>query len=229
MPPDIIVQRARDMAARSITYTYAEPTIFYEYMMDVARTAKKAGLLNLIHSNGFINEKPLRNLSKVLDSAQIDLKGFTEEFYEELSSGYLAPVLETLKTLKEEGIHLEITNLLIPTKNDDMDRIKEMCSWIVRNLGPDTPVHFSRFYPLHKLKRLPSTPISTLEKARAVALSSGVEYVYIGRVPGHEAWNSFCPACKEMIIQRTGYMVTGMNLKEGRCGRCGKGIPGIWA
>jgi len=229
IPPEMVVKKAREMGARSIAYTYAEPTIFYEYMLDTGYRAKNMGLLNVIHSNGFINHAPLKNLCKVLDAAQIDLKGFTERFYRELSSGQLAPVLETLKTLKQEKIHLEITNLMIPTKNDEMSVVEEMCLWVKRELGADTPVHFSRFYPLHKLKRLPATPVSTLDKARDLALSSGLKYVYIGKVPGHEGWNTFCPKCKKMIIQRTGYMIGEMHLKGGKCGYCGKPIPGIWS
>jgi pyruvate formate lyase activating enzyme len=229
IPPKIVVKKAKEMEAHSIAYTYAEPTIFYEYMLDVAYFAKKAGLLNIIHSNGFINRAPLKNLCKLLDAVHIDLKGFTEDFYRELSSGELAPVLETLKTLKQEKIHLEITNLIIPTKNDEMSVVREMCLWVKRELGADTPIHFSRFYPLHKLNKLPSTPIATLEKARELALSSGLEYVYIGRVPGHEGWNTFCPTCKKIVIQRTGYMIGEMHLKEGKCGYCGRPIPGIWS
>jgi len=227
--PEIMVKKAKEMGARSIAYTYAEPTIFYEYMLDIARFAKKAGLLNVIHSNGFINTAPLRDLCKELDAAQIDLKGFSEDFYRELSNGELNPVLKTMKTLKQEKIHLEVTNLVIPTKNDDMSLVKKMCLWIKRELGGDVPVHFSRFYPLHKLQRLPPTPIATLEKAREVALSLGLEYVYIGRVPGHEAWNTFCPKCKKIVIKRIGYMISEMHLKGGKCEYCGKPIPGIWA
>jgi pyruvate formate lyase activating enzyme len=229
IPPEIVVRRAKEMGARSIAYTYAEPTIFYEYMLDISYSAKKRGLLNVIHSNGFINPDPLRNLCKVLDAANIDLKGFTETFYRELSTGALDPVLETLRILKQEKIHLEITNLMIPTKNDEMSVVREMCLWVKRELGPDTPVHFLRFYPLHKLKRLPATPVSTLEKARAVAFSCGLEYVYIGRVPGHGGWNTFCPTCKKMVVQRTGYMIGEMHLEGGKCGYCGRPIPGIWS
>ena len=229
MSPEIMVKKAKEMGARSIAYTYAEPTIFYEYMLDIARFAKKAGLLNVIHSNGFINTAPLRDLCKELDAAQIDLKGFSEDFYRELSNGELNPVLKTLKILKQEKIHLEVTNLVIPTKNDDMSLVKKMCLWIKRELGADVPVHFSRFYPLHKLQRLPSTPIATLEKAREVALSLGLEYVYIGRVPGHAAWNTFCPKCKKIVIKRIGYMISEMHLKGGKCEYCGKPVPGIWA
>ena len=229
IPPEVMVKRAKDMRAHSIAYTYAEPVVFYEYMLDTAHSAKEAGLLNVIHTNGFINPDPLRNLCNVLDAAQIDLKGFTDTFYRELCSGELAPVLETLKTLKQEKIHMEITNLIIPTKNDEMSGVRDMCLWLKKELGADTPIHFSRFYPLHKLKRLPPTPVSTLEKAREVALSSGLEYVYIGKIPGHEGWHTFCPKCKKIVIQRTGFMISEMHLKEGNCGYCGKPIPGIWA
>jgi pyruvate formate lyase activating enzyme len=198
-------------------------------MLDIGQLTKKAGLLNVYHSNGSINPEPLRNLCKVLDAANIDLKGFTENFYQELCSGELAPVLSTLKILKQEKVHLEITNLVIPTKNDEMPVVKEMCLWIKKELGADTPIHFSRFYPLYKLRSLPPTPVSTLERARSVALSSGLEYVYIGNIPGHEGENTFCPKCKKLLIQRTGYMVGEVHLKGGKCGYCGKPIPGIWA
>ena len=227
--PETVVKGARESGAHSIAYTYAEPSIFYEYMMDIGAVAKKSGLLNVYHSNGFINPAPLKHLCKVLDAANIDLKGFTENFYREVCGGELNPVLETLKTLKREKVHLEITNLVIPTKNDEMSVVKEMCLWIKRELGADTPIHFSRFHPLYKLKTLPPTPVSTLDKARAAAYSAGLEYVYVGNVPGHEGENTFCPKCKKMIIQRTGYMVGEVNLKTGKCKYCGKPIPGIWA
>jgi pyruvate formate lyase activating enzyme len=229
IPPELVVKRAIQMKARSVSYTFVEPIIFHEYMTEIASCAKKAGLLSLIHSNGFINRDPLRDLCKVLDAANIDLKGFTDAFYGELCDGGLNPVLETLKTLKQERVHLEITNLIIPTKNDDMSVVKEMCLWIKTELGADTPVHFSRFYPLYKLKNLPPTPVSTLEQAREVALSSGLEYAYIGNVPGHAGENTFCPQCKKMVIQRTGYMIEEVHLKGGTCEFCGKPIPGIWA
>jgi len=228
VPAEMIVKKAKEVGAHSVAYTYVEPTVFYEYMLDIAELTKKAGLLNVTHSNGFINPTPLRNLCKVLDAANIDLKGFSESFYRELCSGELHPVLETLKILKQEKVHLEITNLMIPTKNDEMSIIREMCLWIRKELGPDTPIHFSRFYPLYKLRTLPPTPVSTLEKARAVALSAGLEYVYIGNIPGHEAENTFCPKCKKKIIQRTGYMVGEIHMKAGKCKFCGKPIPGIW-
>jgi pyruvate formate lyase activating enzyme len=198
-------------------------------MVEIGSVARDAGLLSLIHSNGFINPDPLKKLSKVIDAANIDLKGFTDDFYRELCGGELEPVLGTLKTLKQEKIHTEITNLIIPTKNEEMALVGEMCLWVKRELGAGTPVHFSRFYPLFKLKNLPPTPVSMLEQAREVALSAGLEYVYIGNVPGHEGENTFCPKCEKMLIQRTGFMLGEVNLRVGKCKHCGNSIPGIWS
>jgi pyruvate formate lyase activating enzyme len=226
--PEAMVDRAVQMGARSIAYTYAEPTVYLEYLLEVASLAKEAGLLNVIHSNGFINPAPLRDLCQVLDAAHIDLKGFSETFYRDLCSGEMAPVLDTMKVLRAERIHLEITNLIIPSKNDETATLREMFLWIKGELGIDTPLHLSRFYPRHKLKKLPSTPISTLEKARQTAFSCGLQYVYIGKVPGHEGWNTYCPHCGKIIIQRTGYMIGEMHIAEGRCAYCGNPVPGIW-
>jgi len=226
--PEMMVKMAKEVKAHSVAYTYVEPTIFYEYMTDICHLARKEGLLNVTHSNGFMNPAPLKNLCKVMDAANIDLKGFSEAFYRDVCHGELNPVLETLKTLKREKVHLEITNLVIPTQNDDPSGIREMCLWIKRELGADTPVHFSRFFPLYKLRSLPPTPVSTLEKARSIAFSCGLEYVYVGNIPGHEGEHTFCPKCKKLLIQRVEYMVSENHLRDGKCEYCGKPIPGIW-
>ncbi|MEW6332764.1 MAG: AmmeMemoRadiSam system radical SAM enzyme, partial [Thermodesulfobacteriota bacterium] len=155
LPPETAVRKARDMRARSVAYTYVEPVVFYEYMLDTGRLAKKEGLLNVFHSNGFINPEPLRGLCRILAAANIDLKGFSEGFYKKLCGGTLDPVLESLKILKREKVHLEITNLVIPTENDDIPSIRAMCLWIRKELGADTPIHFTRFYPLYRLQSLP--------------------------------------------------------------------------
>jgi pyruvate formate lyase activating enzyme len=227
--PESLVTLARNAGSRSVAYTYAEPTIFFEYMLDSAHQVRKAGLLNVYHSNGFISPEPLRQLCQVLDAANIDVKGFTESFYQDTCGGQLAPVLATLKALRRAGVHLEITTLIIPTRNDDLATLGEMCAWIRKELGPQTPVHFSRFYPLYKLTQLPPTPVTTLEKARAIAHAAGLEHVYIGNVPGHEAENTFCPRCNKAVVERTGFMVRGVHLKNGKCRFCGTPIPGIWA
>ncbi len=228
VPPDMVVRQARITGARSVAYTYTEPTVFYEFMHDISRLATRAGLLNVMHSNGFINPAPLEELCSLLDAANIDLKGFSESFYRDLCEGLRAPVLESLKILKRNGVHLEITNLLIPTRNDDMEMIRRMSRWIVTELGADTPLHLTRFYPLYKLKSLPPTPVSTLEQARSTAMEAGLEFVYIGNVPGHPGANTFCPRCGRMIIRRAGFMVVENKVKHGTCPYCGAPIPGIW-
>jgi pyruvate formate lyase activating enzyme len=228
LPPERVVQRARDSGASSIAYTYVEPTIFFEYMLDTARRASAAGLLNVCHSNGFINPAPLRELCGPLDAANCDLKGFTPEYYREMCGGELEPVLESLKIIRAEGVHLELTNLVVPTKNDDPRQIREMCDWIARELGPDTPLHFSRFHPLYKLRSLVPTPVATLEKARETALAAGLRYVYVGNVPGHPAESTYCPSCKRLIIERRGFAVGAVHLEKGACAFCGHAIPGLW-
>jgi pyruvate formate lyase activating enzyme len=231
--PDMVVRKAREMGALSVAYTYTEPTVFYEFMHDTARLVTEAGLLNVMHSNGFINPEPLQDLCSLLDAANIDLKGFSESFYRELCEGQRAPVLESLKILKRNRIHLEITNLLIPTRNDDMEMIRRMSRWIKTELGADTPLHLTRFYPLYKLKSLPPTPVSTLEQARSTAVDEGLEFVYlefvyIGNVPGHPGANTFCPRCDQMIVRRAGFMVVENKVTNGTCPYCGTPIPGIW-
>lgn len=228
LSPAELVRLVKEAKRRVIAYTYTEPTIFYEYMLDCARLARKEGLKNIMHSNGFIQEEPLRQLAKFLDAANIDLKGFSDDFYAKLSSGTLEPVLRSLKILKEEGVHLEITNLILSGYNDDMELIRKMCLWIKENLGQDTPLHFSRAFPMYKLNSLNPTPVATLEKARQVCLDCGLLYVYIGNVAGHPAENTYCPSCKKVIIERRGYFVAGIGIENGRCKFCGQKIEGVW-
>ncbi|UCC66321.1 MAG: AmmeMemoRadiSam system radical SAM enzyme [Deltaproteobacteria bacterium] len=228
LPPAEVVQIANEYKCPTIASTYVEPTIFFEYMYDVSVLAKGRGILSVCHSNGYINPKPLNDLCQYLGAACIDLKGFTEDFYQELTEGDLHPVLQTLKTLRRKRIHLELVNLVIPTKNDDMQVVRQMCLWIKRELGPDVPIHFSRFYPMYKLRNLPPTPVESLEKAREVALTVGLEYVYIGNVAGHEGENTYCPHCKKVLIARRGYFILTNNVIKGKCKFCGKDIPGIW-
>ncbi len=229
LPPEGVVELAKKAGSRSIAYTYVEPTIFFEYMLDTAKLAKKEGILNVYHSNGFIDPEPLKELCQFLDAANIDLKGFKEDYYGSMTQGRLAPVLRTLKTLKAAKVHLEITNLVVPTQNDDPDTVGKMCSWIKAELGPDTPVHFSRFYPLYKLRNLPPTPVTTLERNRRIGMEAGLEYAYIGNVPGHEGEKTYCPQCKKMVIFRQGYSIGEIHVNKGKCKFCGKPIAGIWA
>ncbi len=228
LPPDKVVQNAIFYKCRSISYTYTEPTVFYEYMYDTAIIAKKKGVKNTMHSCGYINEKPLRKLTKYMDAANIDLKGFSEDFYAKNCNGSLKPVLNSLIVLKQENVWLEITNLVIPTLNDDIKQIKDMCKWIIKNLGSDVPIHFSRFFPHYKLMNLPPTPLETLIQARKTAMDVGLKFVYIGNIR-HEAESTYCPECKKILIERIGYFIKQNNIKNGKCGFCGNRIPGVWS
>jgi pyruvate formate lyase activating enzyme len=213
---------------QSIAYTYSEPTVFYEYVHDTARIARSKGIKNVYKSNGYINEQPLRMQCKYLDAANIDLKGFTEDTYLKLNSGKLAPVLRTLQVLKDEGVWLEITNLVIPSWNDNLKIIRDMCKWLVANKMEDSPLHFSRFSPLYKLTQLPATPVLTLQKARDIALNAGLKYVYVGNLPGTNLENTICPKCRKTVVERKGFKVIQKNIIEDKCGYCGERIAGIW-
>ncbi len=228
MMPENIVEQCLKNKCESIAYTYSEPITFYEYAYDTAKLAREKGIKNVWKSNGYINEIPLRKLCKVIDAANIDLKIFDNETYLKLSGGKLEPVLQTLKTFKEEGVWLEITNLVIPSWTDNLDTIKKMCDWLVKNNLQDCPLHFSRFTPLYKLTQLPQTPIQTLEKARKVALKSGIKYVYIGNVPAHKAENTFCHKCERVVVERRGFTIIKDELVSGKCKFCGENIPGVW-
>jgi pyruvate formate lyase activating enzyme len=179
-------------------------------------------------SNGYIKEKPMAELCESLSAVKIDLKAFTEKFYSEICSGKLQPVLDTLKLLKKKEMWFEIVVLIIPTLNDTDDEIARMCEWIHGELGPDVPIHFSRFHPTYKIKNLPPTPISTLARARETAMGAGLNYAYIGNVPGHEGESTYCPKCKRPIVVRIGYAVTRMAIKDGKCKHCDLPIPGVW-
>jgi len=197
-------------------------------MLEIGRLAKSRPLLKVMHSNGFINDRPLEDLCDVLDAACIDLKGFTEDYYQTMTGGSLEPVLNTLKVLRAHRVHTEIVNLMVPGKNDDLKQVRAMCQWIYKELGPDVPLHFSRFYPRYRLKSIPPTPVSTLEKARGVAVEQGLHFVYVGNVPEHPGGHTYCPHCKKMLIRRIGYQVNVQGLNDGKCQYCGRAISGIW-
>jgi pyruvate formate lyase activating enzyme len=227
-PPERIVALSRSNSCRTIAYTYTEPTNFFEYMLDIAKAARKNGILNVYHSNGYINPQPLKELCAYLDAANIDLKGFSQAFYKDVCEADLEPVLETLKTLKKAKVWVEITNLVIPGHNDGTEMVTKMCEWIKTSLGADVPVHFSRFFPLYKMTSIQPTPVTTLERIREIAVKTGLHYPYIGNVPGHPSENTYCPACKKMIIKRAGYNILEINVKGGKCRFCGETISGLW-
>jgi len=227
--PAKVVEEAQKENCRSIAYTYAEPIAFYEYMFETAKLARTKGIKNLLISNGYINEKPLRDLCKHIDAANINLKSFSEEIYQKLNGGSLQPVLNALKILKEEGVWLEITNLIVPNWTDMPDMIKEMCDWLAKNGFHDNPLHFSRFFPLYKLTSLPYTPLAILDQARKIAMNSGLNYVYIGNVPGTLAENTYCPKCKKVIVERKGFTILTNNIQNSNCKFCGTKIAGVWS
>lgn len=230
LSPEDTVAKAIETKSPTIAYTYSEPSIFYEYMLDTAKIAKVKGIKNIYHSNGSLNPDPAEEIALYLDGANIDLKGFTQDFYSKIPEGYLETVLHTLKVLKKKGVWVEITNLIIPTANDNMADIGKMARWIRDNLGKETPIHFSRFHPLYRLKHMFSTPVSTLERARSTAMNAGLQFVYIGNVPGHSAESTYCPQCKKAVIRRVGYTILEKNIdSKGRSTCCSYPIPGVWS
>jgi len=225
-------QLAANCAARgwpTLAYTYSEPVVFYEYMYDAAAAARRRGVGSVMISNGYIEEEPIRELCKVLTGVKIDLKAFTERFYVEQCAGELKPVLRALEVLKDVGIWFELVILIIPTLNDSPEEIKAMARWVVERLGPDVPMHFTRFHPTYRVTNLPRTPVPTLERSRDIALGEGVRYVYAGNVPMHPGENTYCHQCRELLIRRVGFRVESSLIRDGKCPKCGTTIPGVWS
>ncbi|NLF40745.1 AmmeMemoRadiSam system radical SAM enzyme [bacterium] len=228
MSPEEVVQGALRAGCASIAYTYTEPTVFFEFMRDTAKLAHERGIRNVWITCGYIEEKPLRELCAHIDAANVDLKGFTDRFYLQYTSGTLDPVLRTFKILKEEGVWTELTSLLIPGANDSPRDISNMCAWIVGAIGTDMPVHFSRFHPNYKMLDRAPTPVATLDMAVRIALAAGIKHVYIGNVAGSEYESTYCPSCRNALIERTGYMIRGIHVKDGKCEYCGTPVAGVW-
>ncbi len=226
LEPVSLVKSAIEQHCASISYTYTDPVAFFEYATETAQKSKEAGLLNVIVSAGYIRPKPLQEWCSCMDAANIDLKVFDDGIYQKLNGVRLKPMLKTLNQLKKANVWLEITNLLIPGWTDSLSTIEKMCIWLVRNGFQDTPVHFSRFYPTYKLKDVPPTPVRTIEMAYEIAKSTGINYVYSGNLPGHDADNTYCPYCKEKIIERNGFNISSINLKNNCCKYCGHSIAG---
>jgi pyruvate formate lyase activating enzyme len=228
LAPEDVVKECIANDCRSIAYTYSEPITFYEYVYETATLAKKAGIKNIVKSNGYINPEPLKNLCSVIDAANIDLKAFSESSYLRLTGGKLQPVLDSLKVYRDSGVWLEITNLIVPTWTDNPDEIRSMCKWLSENGFRNTPIHFSRFYPIHKLEQLPPTPVDILNKAASIAADEGLVYAYTGNVPGNELEDTRCPACKTMLVKRQGFRIESNTISAGKCSKCGHSIDGIW-
>jgi len=227
-PPRAVVETAKKYSCAVIAYTYTEPVVFYEYMYDTSLEARKKGVRTVVISGGHINPEPMEELTKVVDAIKIDLKAFSQDFYTKYVRGDLQPVLDAIKIVHKSSAWLELVYLVIPTLNDSSDEIRKMCRWIMKEIGPDVPLHFSRFVPMYLVKNLPPTPVSTLEKVHKIALEEGIHYVYIGNVPGHSAESTYCPNCNKIVIERRGYSIGKTALKGGRCKYCNNPIPGIW-
>ena len=227
-PPAKIVAGAKANKAPVIAFTYNEPTVFTEYLTDISRNAKKHGIRCVMISCGFMNEAPLSEMCKELDAIKIDLKGYSEDFYRTACGAELRPVLRSIKQIAKNRVHLEIVNLVVPTLNDSDKMLQELINWILGEVGPDVPVHFTRFHPDYQLLNLPPTPVATLERAYNMAMSKGMHYPYVGNVPGHSGNHTYCPKCKKVVIERQGFFIKTMNIKDGCCKFCKRKIAGVW-
>jgi pyruvate formate lyase activating enzyme len=219
--PKEAVERAESTGSKGVAWTYNEPTIWYEYTYIGSKHAKSLGLYTVYVTNGYINPKPLKKIAPYLDGMNIDLKAFDNDFYKKTCKAKLKPVLATIKLAHDLGLHIEITNLIIPTLNDDMDKIRSMVKWILENLDDEVPLHFSRFHPDYELKHLPATPDKTLLEAHDIAVKAGLKYVFLGNIYHPEYHNTYCPKCSTLVIKRGGlFGDTQVNLKNGNCPKC---------
>jgi len=228
LPPKSIVDICLGKNVPTIAYTYSEPVIFFEYMYDTAELARKQAIKSVMITGGYIEKEPLHDLFGVLDAIKVDLKAIREDYYKNIVDAELKPVLDGLIEIKKAGMWLEIVYLIVPTLNDSKEEFKELAQWIKTNLGVDTPIHFSRFYPQYLLKNLPPTPQETMEKAHDICRAEGLQFVYLGNLPGHPAESTYCPGCGKVLIERRGYRIYKYNLKGSNCSFCNRKIPGIF-
>jgi pyruvate formate lyase activating enzyme len=228
LAPAEVVAQAKRQECISVAYTYTDPSAYYEYTLDSCIQAREAGLRNVLVSAGYLNEPPLRELCKFVDAATIDLKAISDRFYREICGATLAPVLNYLVVSKAMGVHVETSNLLIPTLNDKDEEIEALCRWIKENLGSETPLHFLRFFPQYRMRHIPPTPASTLTKAREIAMAVGLDYVYIGNLLEADSSTTKCPSCKRILIRRVGHQVLENHLADGACPDCKRKIYGVW-
>jgi pyruvate formate lyase activating enzyme len=221
VPPETAVGLAKKRNCKGIAWTYNEPTIWFEYTYDGSKFAKKNGLYSVYVTNGYINPQPLKKISPYLDALNIDVKSFSDDFYRKICKSKLKPVLKTAELAVKLKKHVEITNLVIPPLNDDPKQIRELAQWVSNSLGPDTPLHFSRFHPDNKLKDLQVTPEKTLIDAYKIAKEEGLKYVYLGNIYHPRYGNTYCPKCKNLVIRRGSmFGIKDINLKNGKCVKC---------
>ena len=229
LSPEQVVDLALEHGAPSIAFTYNEPTIWGEYVIDIAKVARAEGLNTVMVSNGYITREAFFDVYEHIDAANIDLKAFTEKFYSKITLTHLQPVLDTLKWLRHEtDVWFEMTNLMIPTLNDDTDEVKQLCDWVLTNLGDDVPLHFTAFHPDFKLNDKPPTPPETLHRASSLAMQMGLKYVYEGNVFS-DGGNTICPGCKQTIVRRSWHAVTRNDIRDGACKNCGTKIAGVFS
>jgi pyruvate formate lyase activating enzyme len=228
--PEDLARAAKSLGCASVAFTYNDPVIFLEYAIDVADACRNLGIKSVAVTAGYICDEPRVEFYRHMDAANVDLKGFTEDFYARTCAGHLQPVLETLEYLKETDVWFEITNLLIPGLNDADGEIDAMTTWIVERLGPDVPVHFTAFHPDYKLRDVPPTPPETLTRARRIALTNGVRHAYTGNVFDVDGGSTHCAGCGERVIERDWYRLGAYRLTDdGRCESCGTAMPGVFA
>ena len=227
-PPERLVELTKNYNCPSLSYTYTDPVIYYEYTYDTAKLARDSNIRNTLVTAGYINPEPWKKLLNYTDAARIDLKGITDDFYRQVCSATLKPVQDSIVLTRANNVHLEIINLIIPTLNDQPEQIRQLVRWLKANLGSDIPLHFSRFFPQYKMQHLPPTSLTTLDSAREIAISEGLDYVYIGNIQSRQGQNTYCPGCKRLLIERSGFTVLQNQLKDGRCPDCSKEIYGVW-
>jgi pyruvate formate lyase activating enzyme len=228
LPPDSVVAIAVSEGVPTICLTYSEPVVFFEYACDIARAGRARGIRTAVVTGGYCNPGPFAELCSLVDAVKIDLKGYREAFYRDVCGSTLAPVLAACRVARASGTHLELVNLVVPALNDDSATVAAMCRWIADSLGRDVPLHFTRFSPAYRLANAAPTPVATLERCARIARSVGIEYVYVGNVPGHERENTDCPGCGRRLVARHGYTVTQNRLADGRCPDCNAPIAGVW-
>jgi pyruvate formate lyase activating enzyme len=225
IPAEQLSTIAKEKNCAGVAWTYNEPTIWHEYTIEAAKKVKDAGLYTVYVTNGYIEEEPLNEIAPYLDAMNIDVKAFNEEFYKKICKAKLAPVLQTCERAKTLGVHLELTYLVIPGHNDTPSEIKEFCQWIAEKLGVETPVHFSRFHPDYKMADVPATPLGTLLACHTAAKDAGLQYIYLGNIGHGDYDNTYCPSCRNLLIERYGFSARVKGLAQGTCSRCGAVIP----
>lgn len=229
LPPEALASAARQAGVSLLSATYSEPVVFWEYLRDAAEAGRRAGVRTTVVSNGFIQEKPLRDVLPLLSAVKVDLKSFREAFYRDVVRGELKPVLRAIEVIKGAGVWLELVVLLVPTLNDSEAEVLDLVRWVKSTLGPDVPIHFTRFHPTYRLLNLPPTPVQTLEHAWTLARAEGLHHVYTGNVPGHAGESTFCPGCGALVVKRLGFQVLENRLRAGECPSCQRPIPGVWS